>query len=616
MTLTINELSKLLDDVKCQADIDNAEGWYFSNEKNKTYVPARLTKNEQFNGDINAAKIILVSAPGAVGKSVMARELSNITGCIYLDLSKASTIAGNYIIGGLAHNNALNSWINNEAGLVIDSLDEARLRVTQSSFEDFLCDVYKVSMMNKNPIIIFGRVGIIEETWLILNESHGVDCPVLDIEFFNSDEAENFIYQSLVSLSSDEKCNSDYKHLHTSLNEHSTVYKSAIKEIISSLGKISGDESTRFVGYAPVLDAVSKFVGTISNPSKIDEEMANVLNGKFLLNICDAILHREQGKLTSQLNDKFESFSDNLYTSNEQISRLASRILKTGEIPVPKEISPDLVAAYQSAVDSMLPQHPFLDGTGRKFASSVFEAYILCRSLLSDDVKTSDEALHYFLNGRNSPNPFLFEFFNELNVESIKCSHVGVLFDSVLSRLTNSESASLTISDDEELTFVTFGVNDLEYDFSATGDVVKLGNKVSNVFINSDALDVYFASSEQLEIVSPVSILCDTLYIDSDKVIVKSASANPLSSSVIIEANELSCNKAVNVPVVRPNAELHVNWPGSESFPWSSFSNKLSSETSDERVAGALRVFRRIIMAFRSHSKGRLARLKDKVNHN
>ncbi|HBX9316623.1 TPA: hypothetical protein MIJ80_29405, partial [Klebsiella pneumoniae] len=172
MEYKIDDISALLSGVHVVSDNEDGEGWFFSQDLTTDYVPARLSLNENLTGDIDGARVILISAPGAVGKSVLARELSNKTGSIYLDLSKASSIAGNYVIGGLANKDILSAWNSGSVGLIIDSLDEARLRVTQDSFEDFLLDVSKVSKRNKNPIIIFGRVGIIEEAWLILSEIH------------------------------------------------------------------------------------------------------------------------------------------------------------------------------------------------------------------------------------------------------------------------------------------------------------------------------------------------------------------------------------------------------------------------------------------------------------
>ncbi|WP_448623128.1 hypothetical protein [Dickeya fangzhongdai] len=138
---------------------------------------------------------------------------------------------------------------------------------------------------------------------------------------------------------------------------------------------------------------------------------------------------------------------------------------------------------------------------------------------------------------------------------------------------------------------------------------------MGGVFINTDTSDVEFSVSEQLELISPISITCDELRINCDKIIIKSVKKSEENTSVVFDAKTFKCDKPIGVPLVRSGAELYVNWPSSDSFPWSAFSNKLANSSSDERVADALRVFRRIVMAFRSHSKGRLARLQDKVNH-
>lgn len=366
MEYKIEDISALLSGVHVISDNEDGDGWFFSQDLTTDYVPARLSLNESLSGDINGAKIILISAPGAVGKSVLARELSNKTGSIYLDLSKASSIAGNYVIGGLANKDILSAWNSGTVGLIIDSLDEARLRVTQDSFEDFLLDVSKVSKRNKNPIIIFGRVGIIEEAWLILSENHNINCPVFDIDFFNESEATDFIEKKLLRLSESQR--QEYKHLSSSLSVHSQVYKSSIRGVVDELKEISGAESTRFFGYAPVLEAVSKVIGTIKNPSRILEEMKDILSGEMLLSICKAVLSREQGKLTQQLPEKFDSTKESLYSIDEQLDRLACRLFNLPPIDSMSMLSGDLIALYNDAVESMLPQHPFLDGTGRKVA--------------------------------------------------------------------------------------------------------------------------------------------------------------------------------------------------------------------------------------------------------
>ena len=73
MEYKIDDISALLSGVHAVSDNEDGDGWFFSQDLTTGYVPARLALNENLSGDVNEARIILISAPGAVGKSVMAR---------------------------------------------------------------------------------------------------------------------------------------------------------------------------------------------------------------------------------------------------------------------------------------------------------------------------------------------------------------------------------------------------------------------------------------------------------------------------------------------------------------------------------------------------------------
>ena len=60
--------------------------------------------------------------------------------------------------------------------------------------------------------------------------------------------------------------------------------------------------------------------------------------------------------------------------------------------------------------------------------------------------------------------------------------------------------------------------------------------------------------------------------------------------------------------------KLQVAWPESKVYPWNPFASD-GGEDLDPRMAGAQRALRRLCISFRSHSKGRLARYKGKVEH-
>lgn len=88
----------------------------------------------------------------------------------------------------------------------------------------------------------------------------------------------------------------------------------------------------------------------------------------------------------------------------------------------------------------------------------------------------------------------------------------------------------MIVNDDEDMRlhveFIISNSNDedpREIEFTSDGySPIVLGTKVGNVFINTESSDVEFVSSEQLELFSPISISCDCLCINSEKLIVKS----------------------------------------------------------------------------------------------
>ena len=61
---------------------------------------------------------------------------------------------------------------------------------------------------------------------------------------------------------------------------------------------------------------------------------------------------------------------------------------------------------------------------------------------------------------------------------------------------------------------------------------------------------------------------------------------------------------------------LSVNWPGCRAYPWTPYATEMARDVeNDPRLGLVYRRFRRIAMAFRSHKRGQLARIKDKIEH-
>ena len=84
------------------------KGWKHIDAGLPTFVEAPLSLGTGF-GDTDPWKsgVILISAPGAVGKSTLARQIANETGAMYVDLAAADPVGANTLVGGLAENKSL-----------------------------------------------------------------------------------------------------------------------------------------------------------------------------------------------------------------------------------------------------------------------------------------------------------------------------------------------------------------------------------------------------------------------------------------------------------------------------------------------------------------------------
>ena len=119
-------------------------------ENSPNYVRDAITEfvppNLFFREDVQqppAPKVVVVSAAGAVGKSTLAKAISFNKGAPLWDLAKYQTVGKSSLIGELTTAftpgklpQVLADLMAGNLFFVIDALDEARLKVTESAFLD------------------------------------------------------------------------------------------------------------------------------------------------------------------------------------------------------------------------------------------------------------------------------------------------------------------------------------------------------------------------------------------------------------------------------------------------------------------------------------------------
>ncbi len=596
-------------------------GWNFNPSARKGFVEPNVTLRDGY--DNIGSKVWLVAAPGAVGKSTLARQMAAVTGAVYIDLSKAATVAGNYLTGGLANSGLFSQWQSGNITALIDALDEARLRITQNSFQDFLSDVVTRASERSKPVVLFGRVSIVDEAWIILKDL-GVNAPIFSIEYFTQAQAKSFVLGALENLAEQEK----YSSLKKGLSSHRGNYESSISNVIADIATVSEDTvtsemnvSNSFAGYAPVLEAVATDLASVNN---IASYRSSYDRETVLHELSRRVLDREAQKLRKQLPENFSpTVKLALYTPEEQLLRLASRVLGTPCSSTPTTLPQNLISNYESVVNGFLPQHPFLDGLGQHPSNAVFSAVICAKALLEKNI-LAVAAEHYSGSSPHSPNPFLIDcylkrFEDACGLDTaIPLEHVIILYESLRARGNAGDTIQLVIEGGLGDTTADVEIrvnNNLTHTYKCSQDGILLfGRAISTVDIFAPSISVIIGGCDSVEVTSPCTFDVGTLEINCQELIIHGSQEAEMNA-VVFTADEYSNKSTLKaVPILRNNAELFAFWPDNNIFPWTRFANTASKSIEGD-TDKRLQAFRRLVLAFRSHSRGGLARLRAKIDH-
>lgn len=589
-----------------------AQGWSFQDAGLPTFKEAPLTLSPEANDDDSDpehARILLISAPGAVGKTTLARQIAYETHSVYINLAIADPVGAYTLTGGLSHSKLLEKWNDQTIVTLIDGLDEARLRVTQEAFEAFLKDVAMLSSERTVPTVIFGRTAAVQDAWILLEG--GVDVAVLEIGYY--------VFSDSVDLADriikNESPNRPY----------ASAEQEAVRLLLKQLRDQTKNDESRFAGYAPVIHAVAKTVSGEKNPSKLISKIKKGEQPVTLKDIASVILKREHEKLGLSFQDP--DLSKKLYTPAEQLQQLIARIYGLQGPQLPQMSAAD-AKKYSEALDQWVPEHPFLDGSGKSPSSAVFGAVISAEALRSS--KASAPALERELGRSAAANPFLHEFYMDKDKTAkepvlIPAEHIGVIYSSLRASLSVGDTANLAVGEVEEPTEeeeelrsdVEIVITRRDADPRALRfrteqtDAIRLGAHVEDVDIVAPRADVVIGPGQEATLVSPINIQCKKLTISSHNAVVE-RSSDQKTAAVFLQAEEFDGDVA-SVPVCRA-VELSCSWPGVQGYPWTSFATD-PPLLEDHRVDEALNRFRQFVIVFRSHGKKRLARFRGKLEH-
>lgn len=586
-------------------------GWRTMPGPVQAFVEAPLTMagGEEPAPDNPSGAVLLVSAPGAVGKSTLARQIAHSTNAVYIDLAEAATVGGYFLTGGLTQCGLFTAWCASETTLLIDGLDEARLRVTQEAFEAFLEDVARLSGGRSLPIVLFGRTSAVQDTALVLL-GKSVEAKMLEIGFYDQSSAIEFVEARLRTERPDQR--------------HRDVELKAIAAVLARLRERTEADGDRFAGYAPVLTAVADCVTKEGNAAALLAEVESGGQPVTLDGVVRFILERDRAKL-QVLAFEDPTLGARLYTADEQLDHCIARVFH-GPAPVLPAMSPADAQTYSEALSGWLVDHPFLNGNAP--SSAVFDAVISVQALGKRGFAAA--ATERELARGAAANPFLSEFYlkDAPDDSYLPPGHVGILFASMRARLAIGDSASLLVEGPDDATTDKEKLGaEVEVTLSRAGaerpktlrfrtdqiHALRLAGHVEDVELVVPYAVVEIGTGSEAVIVAPTNVQCGQLRLAARTIIVERSPAEE-GGIVFLEAGALADPRVESVPMLRGGVSLKVSWPDARAYPWTAFATS-PTPIKDPKLDEALRRFRRFVTAFRSHSKGSLARLDDKIQH-
>jgi hypothetical protein len=624
------------------------DGWSSPEEVSPWFVEPDLAIRADCGSA--TAPIVLIAAPGAVGKSTLAKSLCARSGLVFVDLAKSDTVGGNFLTGGLmrAGSQVLAACTERSLGLAIDALDEARFRVTPQSFTDFLKDVIAVMPHTSTPIVLFGRTGIADECWRWFKQT-GIEAAVFDIELFDESRAVRFVENDLrrrAKRHGDTLAGAvDIGHVEKFAEPYRKAALGFVKQLAdASRGHVQVEALEQreaplsFAGYAPVLEAIGAMLAETRNPSTLASGELEARAQDVLFNVVDRILEREQDKVREGLALTFGSaLPAGLYGPQEQRRRLVARLFEVAPPPTPPQVPQSLQQAYEDAVVSFLGQHPFLDGTGSDVSSAVFSADLIAFALHSGETGMCRAGEEWAERSTSAPNPFLVDFYAKRTPDGaaqelgfVTPEHVGLLDASMRARLRAGQQATLEFLQEEggdaaaflEIVRTRDGVEEVveRRDFrSSAAGTLRLTRKVSRATVLADDLDIELGDGQTSELSAPILFdVCKLRFRAKDIMISKETTTGSPDSGVddyvVLLAKAADASSVQKPPRVADGMVLLVGWPGATAHPWNRFAVS-PPPPGDPSLAEAQRSLRRLVLSFRSHSKGQLARFKDKIEH-
>ncbi len=511
----------------------------FIAEKPEIYVPPPLenayfldpnTNNSKDKWDFqNNVEVVILDAPAAVGKSIMAKYISAEKNIPILDLAEvgvSAEVLRGHLLNCKGPEDPILAFHKGRLPIIVDALDEGRLVSTEKSFVDFLETSARIIVQDPNrklrlKLIMLGRSEAADETpvGLLVNKKYNTDVTVVRIRvaFFEKEQAQELVNKNALREKNEIATRNKKKRLWADLTvpekDAITAYFDAIERALSiEKGKLWDNPAGRaFAGYAPVLEAVGKLIGGFETEGEVEgKETTNIMHllerlkmdkseaWDVIEQVIESIQNRERGKLTNALDidripretyDKVEQFEFLLRKVNGKALKASRRVSMS--------IADHIL--YMDRSKQLINEHPFI--RGNEFANDVLGSIVMAYAVANQNEEIQHDMLIEY-----SRRPFLWRSIRQYCEESkstplksIHGEHVGYILRSFWSDPSISEHECIIRSsssiNEEETSPIRVVLRDSEkreeYVFNVSpGSLTFLGS-VENCDVDTDQTVVF-----------------------------------------------------------------------------------------------------------------------------
>ena len=569
-------------------------------------------------------RFILFSAPGATGKTALAKHICYSKNGIFWDLPDNKVAEYSFegartkSVGFRNVSNFVESLIKGENFYVIDAFDEAEAGSGRTGIEFFLRDLNDVTKeANGICAILLARTesAIFIKNYFLKEE---ISFAHYQVGYFTEYNAKNYVKTRLVAF------NINITPIVT------TCIDQQFKEVRRILMDTGTEDS--FLGYAPVLNALAASYTEGRNTLRLLKDTETSANSFTLLKkILDDLLIREQDKFDKAMKVKLpqiEDYSESVYGLNEQLLRIFGLIWANDSnflVDVDNSIPIEFYEEYLEVVNTQLPQNPFvlakdINGeTGYDFTGIAFRDFVIAYGLSLEDV--SDFVEDYIIGDiKYYPSQMLVEFYNLFSDGKIKGKHIPFLYNSFMAHTKLGDKVNVHINGDMSECSVEFElereqkiVSNLEFNLKNPSDGIYI-SQLANCYIDF-AGKVFVGDLSHEARISNSTIICDEIIWCGEQISIEAYSPGECvfktevvsSISGLVPRFEIKTDNRNNLKIQCPALNGY--------YKLLAHANSDVFEEAADNFVTFSNLLRRIFSCLRSHSKDTPARKRDYIDN-